>query len=312
MLTIEDFQKDSISKFTIYGAAVTFSCVVGFSFLAIKICMEVASTLQILTYRYNFAVLGASLPLLFKWVKIDLTGKSIRKLIRPAALYIGFMASQTAGLLFATTIESGIIYAIVPILAKIMAYFYLGEKGNWKQNLYVTLSISAVIAMFVFSITDFEGLNMKGLLLLTSSSILMAFSNIFTRGIRKEFNPYAIAFTICLIGCLVFNLSTCAIGIASGGPIEYFNPIGHWRFIIAIIFLAIPSTLGSSLLMAFMLANMEAVKATIFGNLSTGISVVAGVIFLNEPLRLYHIICTLLIITGVIGTSVTGNKTNES
>lgn len=309
---IDDAKKKKNSKITVYGAALLFSFTVGFSFLGVKVCMEVATPLQILTYRYNFAALSAILPLVSKKVKIDLRGKSIGKLFLPAGLYLGFMASQTVGLLFASTIESGIIFAIVPVLAKIIAYYYLNEKGNWKQNLFVTLSITAVIAMFIFSITDFQGVSIKGLIFLTASSVMMALSNVFMRGGRKEFSPYSIAFTICIGGCIIFNFVTFAIAAIRGTPLNYFDLLSHWRFVVAILFLGIPTTLGSSLLMAYMLANMEAVKATIFGNLSTCISIVAGVIFLSEPLKAYHVVCAMLIITGVIGTSLSGNDKNET
>jgi multidrug transporter EmrE-like cation transporter len=53
---------------------------------------------------------------------------------------------------------------------------------------------------------------------------------------------------------------------------------------------------------------MEAVKATIFGNLSTAISVVAGIAILGEPFAYYNIICTAVIIVGVIGVSAAGAK----
>jgi drug/metabolite transporter (DMT)-like permease len=53
---------------------------------------------------------------------------------------------------------------------------------------------------------------------------------------------------------------------------------------------------------------MPPINATIFGNLSTAISIVAGVVFLNESLKYYHIICSILIIIGVIGVSMPKRK----
>lgn len=53
-----------------------------------------------------------------------------------------------------------------------------------------------------------------------------------------------------------------------------------------------------------MLRYMPAVNAAIFGNLSTAISIVAGVAVLGEPLLTYHIVCTLLIIISVVGVCI--------
>ncbi|GAB1475606.1 DMT family transporter [Bacillota bacterium] len=292
------------NRLKVYGAALLFSFIVGFSFLGVKASIAVATPLEVLTYRFNFAALGALLPVVAMFVKINIKGKPLSRLIVPAGFYIGFMIFQVIGLRYSSSIESGIIFAIIPIFAKIIAQYYLGEKGDWKENIFVCLSIASVIAMFVFSATDFGGVNIQGILLLLLSSVLMALSNVLMRGVRRDFSPYSIAFAIALGGCLVFNAATIAAGIASGEPTGYFEPLRHWEFIVATAFLGIPSTLISSLLMAYMLANMEAVKATVFGNLSTGISIVAGVLFLKETLELYHIICTIFIIVGVIGTSM--------
>jgi len=139
------------SKIIVYGAAVLFSLIVGFSFLAVKTSMVIATPLEVLTYRYNFAALSALIPVAVRYVKIDLKGKPLKRLMLTAGFYLGFMVFQAIGLLFATSIESGIIFAIIPILAKIIAHYYLGEKGDWKQNVFITLSIAAVIAMFVFT-----------------------------------------------------------------------------------------------------------------------------------------------------------------
>ena len=57
---------------------------------------------------------------------------------------------------------------------------------------------------------------------------------------------------------------------------------------------------------------MEAAKGTIFGNVSTAISIVAGVVVLGEDLMWYHIVCTALIIAGVVGMSLSGRKKEES
>jgi drug/metabolite transporter (DMT)-like permease len=100
-------------------------------------------------------------------------------------------------------------------------------------------------------------------------------------------------------------------GAASGEPLQYFAPLFHWEFVLATAFLGVLSTMVSSLLAAYMLANMEAVKATIFGNLSTAISIIAGVVFLREPLYIYQIICTVLIVIGVVGTTLSGMAKEE-
>jgi drug/metabolite transporter (DMT)-like permease len=299
---------DRKKRLRVYGSAILFSLIVGFSFLGVKTSVQIATPLQTLTYRFNFALLAAVVPVLIGYIKIELQGKSRKNLILTAGFYLGFMVLQTIGLLFATSIESGIIFAIIPILAKIIAYFFLGERGNWVQNAFVGVSVTAVIIMFLYSAQGFREVHLVGLMILFLSSVSMAISNVFMRYVRNEYKPYTISFAITCGGCILFNLATVLFGLAEGTLVDYFAPLAYPEFVLATVFLGIPSTLISSLLMAYMLANIEAVKATIFGNLSTAISIFVGVIVLKETLYAYNVVCTLLIIIGVIGTSITGWK----
>ncbi len=287
----------------VYGTGVAFSLIVGFSFIGVKTCISVATALETLTYRFNFAFLAALIVILLGWVKIDLKGKPRMKLVLTAGLYIGFMILQTIGLVFSTTIESGIIYATVPILAKIIAGALLKENTTWKQNVFVCMSVAAVIVMFILGATDIT-VNFIGLIILFLSSLSMAASNVMMRYVRQIYKPFEITFFIAIGGCFLFNLATIIYGVKTGTLGNYFEPLTHINFVLATAYLGIPSTLISAMAMAYMLSHMQAVKATIFGNLSTAISIVAGVFVLGEPLELYHIVCTLLIIAGVIGLSM--------
>jgi drug/metabolite transporter (DMT)-like permease len=291
------------SNLKVYGSAVLFSLIVGFSFIGVKTCVSVATPLETLTFRYNFAFLATLAVVLVGLVRIDLAGKPKTKLALTAGLYLGFMVLQTIGLVFSTSIESGIIFAIIPILAKIIASIFLKESTNWKQNIFVCMSVAAVITMFVLGASDIT-VNVAGMIILLLSSVSMALSNVMMRYVRGVYKPFEISFYITGGGCLIFNLATVVYGLSTGTLGNYFEPLSHVNFIIATAYLGIPSTLVSALIMAYMLAHMEAVKATIFGNLSTAISIVAGVIVLGEPLQLYHVVCTILIIAGVIGLSL--------
>lgn len=306
----ETVKKNEESKLKVYGSAVIFSVIIGFSFLGIKTCLAVATPLETLVYRYNFAFLGAIIPVFLGFIKINLKGKKKKKLIITAGLYISFIILQTIGLVFATSIESGIIFAMVPIIVKILAGFFLKEHTNWKQNVFIFMSVVAVITMFILGSTDIT-VNFIGLIILFVSSIFTAFSNIMMRYVRGTYTPYDITLFITGGGFVVFNLAIIMTGLNNGTLGDYFEPLTHPSFIVAVSYLGILSTLISAIINAYIMAHLQAVKGTIFGNLATAITIVAGVIVLGEPLEVYHIICTILIIIGVIGLSVTSEKQKE-
>lgn len=293
-----------------YGAAIFFSVLVGFSFLGVKTCVPLANSLQILVHRYNFALLALLLLVVFRVARLDLRGRPKKNLFLTAGFYIGFMVLQVAGLYFSTSIEGSIIFAVVPIIAQIIASLFLGEKATLLQNLFVCLSVAALVIMILMGSADIS-FHPVGILLLTLSSVSMAISNVYMRYVRDQYRPMEISAAIIIGGCVVFNLAFLVYGLFSGNLRTYFEPFRYREFIIATAYLGVGCILLSAQLMSYLLSKMAAVKATIFGNVSTAISIVAGVLVLGETLRSYHIICTGLIIAGVIGLSFSGNKAKE-
>ena len=80
----------------------------------------------------------------------------------------------------------------------------------------------------------------------------------------------------------------------------------------AVAYLGIGCTLITATLISFALRTLPALSATIFGNLSTAISVVAGALVLGEPLYAYQIVCTVLIAVGVLGIRIfTGRQAGK-
>ncbi len=290
-----------------YAAAILFSVLVGFSFLGIKTCIIYANTLEILVWRYNWAALCMAMLLVFRIFKLELKGKPKRNLFLTAGFYIGFIILQTIGLIFSTSVESAIIFAMIPIMSKILAGIFLGEKSTWVQNIFIGLSVAALIILIIAGATDVS-VNPVGIAILIISSLSMAISNVFMRYVRTEYKPVEITASICFMGAIIFNLATFLFGDVG----NYFEPLKCSGFLWATAYLGIPCTVVSALLVAFMLRHMAAVNATMFGNLSTAISIVAGVLILGEPLLTYHIVCTLFIIIGVVGVCIPDWKHQKS
>ena len=125
------------------------------------------------------------------------------------------------------------------------------------------------------------------------------------RYVRHDNKPIEITFTIIMMGFILFHIVAVVFAIRDGsGFAGYFEPLTHPQVLIAGIYLGVGCILQSAHLMSYMQSKMEAVKASLFGNVSTAISIVAGVVVLGEPLRWYHILCTILIVAGVVGLNL--------
>lgn len=295
------------SKVKLYTVALIYTFSIGFSFLAIKKCVPYADSLTILAYRYDFALLGVIV-----WFSVcRLLGKQQKqpkdrpksKLYLTAGFYVGFMILQITAMFFATSVEGAIVFAVVPIFAKIIARIFLGEKSTILQNIFVVITVAALIVLIILEATNLT-MSLTGIILMLAASISMAISNVFMRYVRGTFLPIEITRTIAIGGFVLFNIIVWIRAAIKGDVHSLLDPVTHPQFLISIAFLGIFCILLSAQFMAYMLAHMEIVQSTIFGNASTAISILAGAILLGEPLTIHHIVCALLILAGVIGLAL--------
>jgi len=91
--------------------------------------------------------------------------------------------------------------------------------------------------------------------------------------------------------------------LAAGTIGDFFMPLRAPDFVLAILYLGVLSTLVSSMITNFILSKLEAAKMSVFSNLGTLITMAAGVFLLKEEMFNYHIIGSVLIIAGVLGTN---------
>ena len=125
---------------------------------------------------------------------------------------------------------------------------------------------------------------------------------------RKDFTPFDISALICTVGFVMFNVAGLIYAVFKDNFEVFTAPVKESGFVIAAAYLGIGCILFTSQLISYMLAKMPAINATIFGNVATAISIIAGVFILNEGFHIYHFICAVLIIVGVIGVSVCGDN----
>jgi len=102
----------------------------------------------------------------------------------------------------------------------------------------------------------------------------------------------AISFTICM---LVENRSDLA---------SLLVPLQSGSFWVSILFLAGCSSVIAFLMINYAMTYVDAAKAAVFSNLTTVISILAGVFILNESFGLWQAIGSVIIIASVYGVNM--------
>lgn len=292
-----------------YISALLYSFIIGFSFMFVKLALTITSPLDTLAHRFTIAFVTASIPVIFGFVKLNISFKNILALLPLAIFYPAlFFAFQAFGLVYTSSSEAGIIQAAIPIFTMILASYFLKEYTNTWQKTSVCISVIGVIYIFVMNGIGAHETSFIGVILILLSALSSACYNVLARKMTKKFKLMDLTYTMTAIGFISFNLIAIASHINKGTITVYFKPFTNSTFLISILYLGLLSSLLTALLLNYSLSYIEAAKISVFSNLSTLITIIAGVVFLHEQIAYYHIIGTLMIVLGVIGTNFLGKK----
>lgn len=287
-----------------YGAATLYALIVGLSFLFTKIALSISNPIDILAHRFIVSFIAISIPIFLKIVPVNLNKERIIKVLPLAILYpLCFFGFQTFGLQYATSSEAGIILASAPVFTMIMASYFLNERSNIYQKISILISLLGVLYITFNKGSTMDLANIKGMIFLLFSAISFAGYSVLARKMTKDFTSTELSFIMITISFISFTLVAIINNLSSGTMKEFLLPLTNIKFILSILYLGVLSTLATSLLTNFALSKLEASKIIVFSNLGTVISIISGVIFLNEEVFYYHIIGSLMIIGGVLGTN---------
>ncbi|WP_377865605.1 DMT family transporter [Bacillus sp. R86525] len=292
-----------------YISALLYSFIIGFSFMFVKLALTITSPLDTLAHRFTVAFIAANIPVIFGFVKLNISFKNILALLPLAIFYPAlFFAFQAFGLVYTSSSEAGIIQAAIPIFTMILASYFLKEYTNTWQKTSVFISVVGVIYIFIMNGIGAHETNFIGVILILLSALSSACYNVLARKMTKKFKLMDLTYTMTAIGFITFNLIAIVSHINKGTTTVYFKPFTNSTFLISILYLGLLSSLLTALLLNYSLSYIEAAKISVFSNLSTLITIIAGVVFLHEQIAYYHIVGTLMIVLGVIGTNFLEKK----
>ncbi|WP_339168432.1 DMT family transporter [Paenibacillus sp. FSL R5-0341] len=292
-----------------YIAAILYAAIIGLSFLFVKMTVTVAHPIDVLAHRFALSLIVVSIPVIFGWIKIRLSLRDLWRIIPLGLLSpVLFFAFQAFGLVSSNSSEAGIIQAMAPVFTLVLASVFLKERTSTMQKLFLLLSVAGVVFIFMMQGNGMSVGNLKGIALLLLSTVCFAGYGVLARPLTQKYKPMELTWVTLMVGCIVFNAASLIRHASSGSMMDYIKPLGDASYLGALAYLAILSTMISTLLASYALTHLEASQMSVFSNLSTLISIVGGAWILHEPVSGYHFIGALLIITGVLGTNMSGRK----
>ncbi len=279
-----------------YITAITYSFLIGFSFMATKITVTLSDPFTVLAHRFLIGSIIFIIYRLLTKTKSSITKKDLKTLLPLSLSYpLAYFLVQAIALSKISSGEVGIIFAGAPALTLLIASIFINEKSSTLQKLGIFVSVFGVILIFIFQGTTFNSGSVEGYIWAIAAALVFAIYNTHARVVLKNYKFFDITEFLLLTGAIIYNILVIPKGISS-----YIAPFSSLNYVIAILYIGVFASVFASLTANYTLTKLKASQLTIFTNLATLISILAGVIILNESIYWYHYLSTVLIILGVL------------
>ena len=286
-------------------AVIIGNSIFGFSFLFSKIALALTIPSVMLAIRFIVAFLTLNLVVLIgKWTgkfEFSMRGKPLKYILLLAIFQpcIYFVA-ESYGITYTSSGFAGTIISVIPIAGLLCDVLIMHTKVTRKQ---IFCSVGSVLGVII---TTLGAQNMKsstlGVLLLLVAVASGALFYVFSKKAGEHFNPLERTYVMFAAGSLVYIV--LALMECRGQYAELIGPaVTNPAFWGCILYLSIVSSVIAFLILNFGSSHVSVSEASIFANLTTVISIVAGVIFVNETFTMWQVVGAIIIIGSVYASS---------
>lgn len=270
--------------------------------------------IDILALRFLLSFIILWLLKTTKVIKIDVGIKDVFKkterhgYLKPLFLAALFspvieMLFETIGFTKTSAVTAGVILSLMPIAACICESLILKEGTSATQKIFLALGIIGVIYIGINTNTSDGKDTLFGIACLIIAVIAGPLYLVFSRKCSGEFKALEVTYFSCLFGTVVFNSISVVKHLWQGNIVHYFDPYFNPDNIIGFITLSIISTVFCTLMNNFSMSKLQASTVSAFSGISTVVTILIGVIFLEEELHYFHYIGFALIFIRMIGVS---------
>ena len=282
----------------------------GVSFMMTQKGLAKMPPMVLISYRFTVAAIILTILKCLRLVQIDYKGKPVGGVILLSVFYPGIaFFFETIGLTYVSSSQAGILVSIMPIFVTIFGVFILKERPAKIQIMFIVISVIGVLVTIIFAKNQGNHGTFFGILLMLISVVGGALNNVLSRKYSKYFTPVEITYMMLWTGAVIFNVIAIIQGIGTKEVLAaYCIPFQSMEIMLVVLEISIGTSVVAFFCMNYMLANLKAANASVFFNLATVISIIAGVIIMRERLYWYQMIGGFCIIVSVWGTNYYENR----
>lgn len=295
-------------------ASVVGNSVFGFSFLFSKVALEIAQPTVMLAARFTLAFVVLNVLVLVGRVlkkkngenllEFSLKGKPVKYILLLALIQpVIYFIAESYGIAYTSSAFAGTIIAVIPIMGIILDVAVMHIKVSVRQ---VVCSVCSVLGVAITTLGSEGGSNsFLGILMLMIAVVTGAFFYVLSKKAGEYYNPLERTYVMFAVGSIVFVL--LALVQCAGNYDTLIIPvIRNPEFWTCMIYLSVCSSVIAFMILNFASSVLTVGEAALFANLTTVISIIAGVLILKESFTIQQIIGAGMI----VGSVYLANKNN--
>ncbi len=297
-----------------YGAVALGNIIFGFSFLFSKLALEITVPEMLIATRFVTAFVILNLIVLFgrllkkkdgtSLLAFSLKGKPKKEILLLALFQpIIYFAAENYGILYTSSSFAGVIIALIPIVGIVL------DRLFFKRAISVNQTVCAVLSVFGVFLTTIGATGMrasvKGTVLLVIAVLAGSLFYVFSKRSSDYYSPLERTYVMFGLGSFVYVI-VALIRCRNDYSGLIVHALATPMFWVSIAYLAAVSSVAAFLLLNFGSNYIPVSSATILANLTTVISVLAGLLILHEPFTLPQAIGSLIIFLSVYRATVKG------
>ena len=278
------------------AAAIAGNVIFGLSFMFSRVVLLTVDTFVMLALRFSIAFLAMNVLVCARVVKVDLK-KDLRPLLAlglfQPVLYFTF---ESLGIKLTNSVISGSMIATVPVAGMLLGAVFLKERFTVRQLLFGLMSLAGAVLIAMSG--EGGGASLAGILVLICAVITGSGFSLLSRRCADRYTAFERTYVMFGLGMAVFV--TAAL-VTEGGNLaaQAGKALGDIRILGALLYLGIISSVAAFCMLNYSVNDLTVAQATSYTNLATVVSMVAGAIFLAEPVGPAHLAGCALILVGV-------------
>ena len=235
----------------------------------------------------------------------SLRGKPVYKLVllgivQPVAYFI----FENYGILYTSSAVAGTIIAAVPVCCILMDVLVLHERVTLKQ---VLCALGAIGGVALISVGGAMMVSALGMLFLVLTMLSDTLYYGISHNAAKRFTPFEMTYVMFIVGMVVF----IPVGLIYAGGLHsplITGPMHDGGFWVAVLYLGLLSSVLAYGLLNFANSHLSVSETSLFSNVTTVVSVLAGVVLLKEPFSVWQMLGVAVILVCVFVANVSGGK----